>query len=321
MLTDLYPTLCQAIPQDDSALFGLPIATDHPYWLTIDSQAYPALLLPARTDDLRPDISLRAVDVLFSRACVIDTEERQSQQGCYSLVRLKENEPALVRLFLKILEERFCAPNPPATNSEIAASIQQVAALFSRVESNTRDLIGLWGELHVISNAADIDAAVRCWSSRRTAKYDFVSDYFVLDVKTTTKSRPQHRFSLDQLRPSGAFEAFIASLCVIEVQSGQTVGALMDSVATRIHDHDLRSAFLTQCLAKGGRDLYNSNLRLQTYPDNAGPALFRASDIPVPQIRANDPIENVRFDVDLSTISPAADAEMEAILAFETSAG
>ena len=316
MLTNLYPTLCKTVPQDDSALFGLPIAIDHPYWLAIDSQAYPALLLPARADDLRPDISLRAVEVLFSRACAIDTKERQSHQGCYSLVRLKENDPAIVRLFLKILEERFCSPNPPTTSSEVAASIQQVAALFSRVEGNTRDLIGLWGELHVISSVSDIESAVRRWSSRKTAKYDFVSDAFVLDVKTTTKSLPQHRFSFDQLRPSGAFGVFIVSLCVIEVQSGQTVGALMDSVAARIVDQDLRSAFLIQCLAKGGRDLYDSDLTLQTYPENAGLAIFRASDIPVPQIRACDPIENVRFDVDLSTISPVSDTEIEAILVF-----
>lgn len=317
MLTNLYPTLCKTVPQDDSSLFGLPVALeDHAYWLAIDSQAYPALLLPARADDLRPDISLRAVEVLFTRVCVIDTKECQSHQGCYSLVRLKENDPAIVRLFLKILEERFCVPNPPVTNSEIAANIQQVAALFSRVEVNTRDLIGLWGELHVITSALDIDSAVQCWSSRKTAKYDFVAETLVLDVKTTTKSWPQHRFSLDQLRPSSTFDAFILSLCVVEVQSGQTVGVLMDSVAARIVDHDLRSAFLTQCLAKGGRDLYGSDLALQTYPENAGLAIFRASDIPVPQIRACDPIENVRFDVDLSTISPVSDAEIEAILAF-----
>lgn len=317
MLTDLYPTLCQAIPQDDAALFGLPLSADYPYWLAIDAQAYPALLLPARTDDLRPDITLRSVEALFSRACVIDTGTGKSHEGCYSLVRLKESDPAIVRLFLKILEERFCTLNPPTTNAAIAASIQQVAALFSHVEENIRDLIGLWGELHVIECAADIDAAVRCWSARKTAKYDFVSDTFVLDVKTTTKSLPQHRFSLDQLRPSGAFDVLIASLCVIEVQSGQTVGALMESLAERIVDQDLRSAFLTQCLVKGGRDLYRSELALQTYPDDAGLTLVRASEIPVPHVRVSDPIENIRFDVDLSTISCVPKAELEVILSFE----
>lgn len=317
MLTDLYPTLCQMIPEDGAPLFGLPVDGDYPYWLAIDTQAFPSLLLPARANDLRPDITLRAVDALFSRTCVIDTATPNPHEGCYSLVCLKESDPAIVRLFLRILEERFCTTRPPTTNAEIAARVQQIAALFSRVEDNTRDLIGLWGELTVIGNAQNIDAAVRCWSTRKTAKYDFVAEHFVLEVKTTTKSVPQHRFSLDQLRPSGAFDVYIASLCVIEVQSGQTVADLVETIAARISDHDLRSSFLIQCLTKGGRDLYRSDLALQTYPDNASLSLFRAEEIPVPHMRASDPIENVRFDVDLSKITPLSDQYGALILTFE----
>ncbi|WP_049641143.1 PD-(D/E)XK motif protein [Candidatus Rhodobacter oscarellae] len=317
MLTDLYPTLCQTIPEYGAALFGLPVNSDYPYWLAIDAQAFPALLLPARADDLRPDITLRAVDALFSRTCVIDTNTRVPHQGCYSLIRLKESDTAIVRLFLRILEESFCTASPPSTNAEIAACVQQVAALFSRIEDNTRDLVGLWGELTVIAHAQNTDAAVRFWSTRKTAKFDFVADHFVLDVKTTTKPLPQHRFSLDQLRPSGAFDAYIASLCVIEVQSGQTVADLMETLAARLSDHDLRSAFLIQCLTKGGRDLYRSDLALQTYPDNASLSLFRAEEIPVPHVRASDPIENIRFDVDLSQIVPLPDQYRASILTFE----
>ena len=164
------------------------------YWLAIDAQAFPALLLPARAEDLRPDITLRAVDALFSRTCVIDTDTPDLHEGCYSLVRLKESDPAIVRLFLRILEESFCKRTPPNTNAEIAARVQQLAALFSRIEDNARDLIGLWGELTVIAHARNTDAAVRCWSTRKTAKYDFVAERFVLDVKTTTKPTPKHRF-------------------------------------------------------------------------------------------------------------------------------
>lgn len=234
MLTDLYPTLCQTIPEVDTALFGLPIDGAHPYWLAIDGHAFPSLLLPASPDDLRPDISLRAVDALFSRTCVIDTDAQKPHEGCYSLVRLKESDPAIVRLFLKILEESLCTASPPNTNAEIAARIQQVAALFSCIEDNTRDLIGLWGELNIIARAPITDAAVRCWSARKTAKYDFVADNYVLDVKTTMKSTPKHRFSFDQLRPSGALDAYIASLSVIEVQGGQTVSDSMETLAGRI---------------------------------------------------------------------------------------
>jgi hypothetical protein len=320
MLTDLYPTLCQSTPEGGTGLFGLPIDGDNPYWLAVNGHAFPSLLLPARADDLRPDISLRAVDVLFSRTCVIDTDAQEQHEGCYSLIRLKESDPAIVRLFLKILEESFCRTSPPTTNAEIATRIQQVAALFSRIGERKRDLIGLWGELTVIAHAQDTDAAVRCWSTRRTAKYDFIADHFVLDVKTTTKPAPQHRFSLDQLRPSGAFDAYIASLCVIEVQSGQTVSGIMETLAARISDHDLRSAFLIQCVAKGGRDLFQSELTLRIYPDNASPCLFRAEDIPVPYISSSDPIENIRFDVNLSNIARLPDHDRAYILAFEASA-
>ncbi len=320
MLIDLYPTLCNTVPDDGAALFGVPVEGDYPYWFAIDVRAFPALLIPALADDLRPDISLRAVDALFSRICVIDTDAQKPHQGCYSLIRLKESDPAIVRLFLKILEEIFFAEITPKTNAEIAVRIQQVAALFSRIEDNTCDLIGLWGELTVIAHAHNIDAAVRCWSTRKTAKYDFVAEHFVLDVKTTTKPAPQHRFSLNQLRPSGAFDAYIASLCVIEVQSGQTVADLMEILAARISDHDLRSSFLIQCLAKGGCDLYRSELALQTYPDNATLALFRAEEIPVPRVHTNDPIDNIRFDVDLSGIAPLPDQDRASVLAFKPSA-
>ncbi|WP_136659420.1 PD-(D/E)XK motif protein [Nitratireductor sp. XY-223] len=316
MLFDLYANLSETIPSDDSALFGASLPLQPSYWLAIDNKRYPALLLPSQDDDFRPDIALRSVEALFSRQCAIETNSDSRHSGCYSLIRLKENDPAIVRLFLKILEEQYCTSTSPESNAEIAARIQRVAALFSRLDDNTRDLVGLWGELHVIASSADITAAVRCWSTRKSAKFDFISGKFVLDVKTTTKPVPQHRFSIEQLRPTGAFDIYIASLCVIEVQGGQTVGSLMDNIATRITDQELRSGFLTQCLSKGGRDLYQSDLALQTYPNNARPTVFRAADIPVPTVYSGDPIEKIRFDVDLSDLPSLSDQERTALIIF-----
>lgn len=318
MLTDLYPTLCQTIPEDGAALFGMPVGSEYPYWLAIDSQAFPTLLLPARFDDLRPDITLRAVDAMFSRTCVIDTDAPDPHQGCYSLIRLKESDPAIVRLFLRILEESFCTTRTLTTNAEIAARVQQVASLFSRIEVNDRDLIGLWGELKIIACAANIDSAVESWSTGKTAKYDFVGKHFVIDVKTTTKPNPKHRFSLEQLRPSGSLNAYIASLCVVEVPNGQTIADLMDSIVKEINDQRLRSTFLIQCLRKGGPDLYRTNMTLQNYSGSAPAKLYRTQDIPVPHVHSKDPIENVRFDVNLSEIESLSEEIGSKILSFES---
>lgn len=320
MLMDLYSTLCDVGPRGEPAFYGMPIPGGYPYWLAIDAEAFPAFLVSAKPDDFRPEICLRAVNVFFSRNCVIESDTQMAHQGCYSLIQLKESNPAIVRLFLRILEESFCNTRPPNDNGEIAARIQQIAALFSRIDIDSRDLIGLWGELYVISCAPDTDAAVRCWSSRKTAKYDFVTDNFVLDVKTTVGAKPQHRFSLEQLRPPRICDAYIASLCVTEVPNGQIVGDLIDHIVAKLKDQDLRSAFLMQCLNKGGPDLYRSKLALQRNPSKSLVSIFRARDIPVPQVSSMDPIDNVRFDVELSGLVPLSEKECASVLTFEVDA-
>ena len=316
MLNDLYFKLCEEFPPNENALYGLPVATNCLNWLAIDSSAFPALFLPVCKDDLRPDIVLRSVEVLFSRDCTITTIGEETHEGCFSLVRLKENDPDIVRLFLRILEERFPMSDFHISNAAIAINIQKVAELFDREDGDTRDLIGLWGELYIISRTEIVDAAVRCWSRQKTAKHDFVSESFVLDIKTTLKVPPKHRFSLEQLRPKGTIEAYVASLCVIEVQTGKTVGSLVDAIAARMVDQKLRSVFLTQCLEKGGRELYSNDLMLKNYPDNDAIAVFRAQDIPVPRIGSDDPIENIRFDIDLSKVQSISNHYSKAIFAF-----
>lgn len=316
MLINLYTRLCHSISEGDVALFGLPVETGRSLWLAIDADKFPALLLPVDKDDLKADITLRTVEILFSRPCDVGTNDSQSHNGYFSLIRLKENNPAIVRLFLKILEELFCTLTPPTKNADIAERIRQAAELFSRQEGEPRNFVGLWGELCLIKNSTNVDEAVRCWSMKRNATYDFVADEFVLDVKSTLDTSPKHRFSLKQLRPTEDFALYIASLCIIEVQNGQTVGELVDTIALKITDQTLRGVFLTQCLAKGGRDLYRNEMALQLYPSNNAIALHNARSIPVPRINEQDPIDNVRFDVDLSGFSPMLGDEREVILAF-----
>lgn len=317
MLYDIYDSLCHTIPKDEDAFIGQRIADDHPIWLSIDSESNPAVLLPAQADDLRPDIKLRSMEILFSRNCTVQaTTNHKSHVGCYSVIRLKENDRDIVRLFTKIIEERFCRDVSSKNNAEIAANFQEIAALFSRVDNSTNNLIGLWGELYLIEQSKDLVVAVQAWSSRKTAKYDFVTDSFVLDVKTTLSPSRKHRFSLEQLRPKRNVQAYVASVSITEVESGRTVGAMVDSISAQIDNFEIRNSFLHRCLIKGGKDIYRSDLVLRPYPEEAAILLFRVGDIPVPEVNNSDPIDNVRFDVDLSSIAPLDNADRKAVLRF-----
>jgi hypothetical protein len=237
-------------------------------------------------------------------------------EGTYTVVRLNDAEPDMVRLFLRLLDEAFCRTGGELANRQVGDKILAIAELFSRLDNTTGDVIGLWGELYVVSAAKNVVSAVRSWCSHTQAKYDFVCAEFVVEVKTTLRSIRQHRFSIEQLRPIGDFRVFVASLLVVEVPSGRTVSQLIETIMDQVEDDDLRSAFFQRCIAKGGRDLYRSMLSLQCFPSGSSLVVLRSLDIPVPSVAKEDPITQVRFDVDLTTLPSLSGREVDEIMSF-----
>jgi hypothetical protein len=206
MLFEIYSHLTRKLPESRTLLFGSQIEPDGRLWLSITEQAFPCLLFPSQLSELRTDIALRFIDVEFSRECEIATDGAGATVGTYTIVRLNENDPDIVQLFLRLLEEAFCRGSGSFSNRQIGDKILELADLFGRLENVTGDLLGLWGELYVIGEAENVLPAVRCWCSHKNAKYDFVASEFALEVKTTLKSKRQHTFSIEQLRPVNAFE-------------------------------------------------------------------------------------------------------------------
>ena len=296
-------------------LYGQKLDGAPAWWLAIDAQAFPSILLQSQSSDARSDIELRFVGVRFSLECEIATADGNSIHGNYTVVRLEENDPELVRLFLRLMEEAFCGDHPPRTNRAIGERILELANLFRQAENSSKDVVGLWGELQVISGASTRESAVRCWCEHKNSKYDFICDGFALEVKATLKSRRQHRFSLEQLRPtSGDMEVFIVSIQLVQAQGGKAVFELIEEILAEIEDKELRIAFLGLCLMKGGEDIYRSNLRFQLLARNSGVAYFSAADIPVPLVDPNQPISNVKFDVRLDLIPQIAGAARDQLL-------
>lgn len=301
MLYEIYTSLLQDFPNDCDFLYGRQLEADG-LWLSVDEQAFPCLLFDTGISDRRNDIAFRSIDVEFSRECTIAMGGSESLPGCYSIVRLNENDADIVRVFLGLLEEAFLRFNQRYSNREIGEKILELADLFSRIEDARSDIVGLWGELYLIFKSKSAAHAVQCWCRQKNAKYDFVSDRFALEAKTTLNPRRKHRFSIDQLRAHSDFDIYVASLNLVEMHSGVTVSYLLEEVRAQIFDDELRSDFLKQCLLKGGRDIYRSDLKLKPYPDDSSLSIFQAVDIPVPTIDPSDPIDNIRFDVDLSDI-------------------
>lgn len=298
MLFETYTELIREFPSGCASLYGEELQGKSGVWLAVDERSFPSLLISCLPSDTRNDIELRFVGVQFARECEIGVDGGGHANGTFSIVRLEENDPDLVRVFLRLLEETFCGDElTPRTNREISERILELANLFSQLEHSERDLLGLWGELLIISRAAAPAAAAQRWCLDRNAKYDFVCDGFALEVKATLKSSRVHRFSLAQLRPNGELAIYVASIQAIQAHGGTTASELMDRILEVITDAELRRSFLALCLLKGGEAIYKSGLRLQLLSVEGGVAYFAASNIPVPFVDAISPISNVKFDV------------------------
>jgi hypothetical protein len=316
MLYKLYCQLAKNIPDDCNHLFGNSFVKEYKYWLSIDAQAQPHILFKTTPDYDGSDLKLKFIDVEFSRDCEILLHGNTKTSGVYTIVRLNENDPDLVRIFLRLLEESLCQGSIRPKAQDIRKHILELSNLFSLVEISVTDIIGLWGELFVINSARNLENAVRSWCQHKMAKFDFVTNDSVLEVKSTLRPTRKHRLSLEQVRPSESLESFVISLMLVEVPSGARISEQMDAIYESISDADLRREFFLKCLIKGGKDIYGNEMKIGVLPGGMSVAVFSTSSIPAPIIESGDPITSLRFDVDLSEIQTVSKNQHDILLRF-----
>lgn len=318
MLFEAYQELASRFPDACQHLFGSKIDDAQGLWLSLDAQGQPYLLFEMSEDDGQPDLKLKSVEVRFACPCDIQLQDGSALNGTYTLVSLANDDQDIIRVFLRLLEEAFLAPGADNSAAAVRDQILAIADLFTRLNDDLKDVVGLWGELHIIRSAQDLNAAAKAWSSSARARYDFMTEGFALEVKTTLKSARQHRFSLEQLRPNADICVYVASVLLVELPGGEAVCELIDEIYAALDDPESRAQFFRQCLRKGGTDFYGSELQLSTLPDGASVELFDASTLPAPSLESGEPISNVRFDLQLVAQEMLTSEERRRILSFST---
>lgn len=317
MLFEEYQELARRFPDACQYLFGSKIDNAQGLWLSLDAQGHPYLLFEMAEEDGQPDLKLKSVEVRFACPCDIQLQDGSALCGTYTLVSLADDDPDIIRVFLRLLEEAFLAPGSDHSAAAVRDQILAIADLFTQLNDDLKDVVGLWGELHIIRTAHDVNAAAKAWSSSTRARYDFMTDRFALEVKTTLKSLRLHRFSLEQLRPNADIPVYVASILLTELPRGEAVFELIEEIYAGLDDPESRARFFRQCLRKGGADVYRSELLLSTLPDAASIALFDAEALPVPSLKRGDPISNLRFDLDLSGLAAVDSATRRRVFCFD----
>lgn len=92
------------------------------------------------------------------------------------------------------------------------------------------ELIGLFGELVLISIAPDKEKALDLWHEASEGRYDFTSGNSRLEVKTTLGELRKHHFSSSQLPAKSGVKLRVASVLTETVQDGTSVIDLWQTI-------------------------------------------------------------------------------------------
>lgn len=131
-------------------------------------------------------------------------------------------------LIVDLLVEEITNTLPSVSADEL---IQDLIDIFKPSRGlDDQELVGLFGELAVISQATDIPKMVEAWHADKDARYDFSFANSRIEVKTSRGSRRTHFFSSAQLPPQNGIDLKVISLLTEEVPNGTSVISLFDRI-------------------------------------------------------------------------------------------
>ena len=163
--------------------------------------------------------------------------------------------------------------------------------------------LGLWGELWVISKAANPDPLIAAWRGPEGEVADFFFDGIALEVKVSRRAHVHHVSQRQIDLPVGIHKAYLLSLWVgVEPVRGISLAELVDATVGMVSD---APALLRQLALLGYTPLDRDQYVTRFIPLDT-PRWFRAED--VPRVRTMDAgISQVRYVVTLDIDTSLAD--------------
>jgi len=251
------------------------------------------------------DYSLEFISVQFNRECVLQNDSQQSESGTYSIISLKTDLKEIQEYFLEIvliiIEKLPAAPK----TSELRIEIEKLINLFSQFSRPPiKSIQGLWAELLVIEQSKNPDYLIKSWHSLNTDKFDFNDGNDKIEVKSTSKNRRIHSFSIEQLNPNENSILIVVSIFTIETGIGLSIFELEKRIRDKVGDRELIFK-VNEIIAKTlGSDFQKSFDTFFDYQFAIDTIKYFSSDV-IPKIDLNSVpsfVANVRFDSDLTDL-------------------
>lgn len=305
-------------PASPDAINVLPFTDGSPHRFGVSPCGEPVFFVCCADHMSAASVHLRLINVDFNVECCLNTDGVITL-GRFCVVRLLTRQADLVRHFVEIFDLSISSlPEKPATE-QFAAEVETLVQLFSGLGRCSLSVLqGLWAELFIISRSHNPLQLVRAWHVNANDRFDFNDGTDKIEVKSSSNSGKRiHSFAVEQLNAGQSSNILVASVPVVECDTGITVRDLEDSIVKRLDDLEARIKLKSVILKVVGLpedcDAYNVGFDSAIAKD--GLAFFDSVDIP--KIEVSDipsQVSNVHFSVDLSGVKPVSPTSINSLL-------
>ena len=278
---------------------------DQGHLLLKGERGEPILLVSAsQRHSPRAPIRLKHVSIQFdARYQVTSTDSGESSSGWFCKIACDAGS-SLHEYFVELLAATVNALPNQLEEAAVDETIDALMELFRKMSAPSHAFLsGLWGELLLIRASSSPEKLVDAWHISPTDEFDFATDTFRVEVKSTTSAVREHEFSLRQVR-SGRSQDFIASIVLRSSADGMSVLDLARDISLRI-THAAQAKLWRLVLETLGDD--SESASWQTFDVPAATAsilLLPAERVPAPTVAADDQpfISDVRFRAQIGAV-------------------
>ena len=187
---------------------------------------------------------------------------------------------AIATVFLGLLE----------VSGDVQVVLSDVIEALSELFDNGRftaipvhDQIGLAGELLVVSQALDLDFAVKCWRSGDRDKFDFSNHAERIEIKTTTLNQRIHNFNDGQIPGPADCAVVVGSVLLKKVESGVSIVDLVNKIWSQLSSSSARAELIKKAgVVLGSQSDHRDLIQFDLESSLSSILFVNATDVPRP---------------------------------------
>jgi len=175
------------------------------------------------------------LSIVYDVECDIKSKGKPAFKKNFTVIKLKTKEKDIQNYFIElcVILVNKLGHNPLI--EDVKLQFEKLESIFIKLSTvSTKSIIGLWGELFLISISSNPTNLINAWHIDSRDKFDFNDGKDKIEVKTTKLSKRKHFFDILQLRKYPGSDTFIASILTSKIDNGNSIPDLISQIKSRV---------------------------------------------------------------------------------------